>query len=338
MELHKKFILDRNNTQQLKGFAILLVLLGHTGLINFAGAYGVSIFLLISGFGLAQSYLKSGLTSFFEKRINKVILPYFIITLIWLLINITFHNQFYILKDIILTLLGLKLQSQIDQSMWYISFLLMWYFTFFIIFSLPLNNLLKVIIIIYITPIFFEQFQPIFAPESGMQLYLIEFPIGVFIGIYFKEISILVKKFTLIILDCLCIISLLFFVIFHQKSSIDIEYTKYAVLFAGITSILLFSIIHMLDIKVFNMINKCFEKLGTLSYEIYLIEFIILTKYYNIFYFISNKWIKFTVLLSFLIILGYMLNKIVFIFRKIISKSILRFRTSLNFNIKGIKK
>lgn len=68
---------------------MLIIMLGHcTGnyvggrVLTPCGGIGVSLFLIASGYGLNESFLKRGLTGFWRKRILRVWLPYVLITLI----------------------------------------------------------------------------------------------------------------------------------------------------------------------------------------------------------------------------------------------------------------
>ena len=66
----------------LKGVGLACILWGHEGLAyNFSGiqwiaAVGVSVFLLLSGYGMAASWRRSGLERFWSKRLRKVLIPY----------------------------------------------------------------------------------------------------------------------------------------------------------------------------------------------------------------------------------------------------------------------
>lgn len=59
---------SKHTTNNLKAVAIILVILGHLGFINKSGAWGVGIFLLLSGYGLTQSYIKSGNYRFLSRK------------------------------------------------------------------------------------------------------------------------------------------------------------------------------------------------------------------------------------------------------------------------------
>ena len=81
--------LGREQTNQLKGLSILLVVTGHLWMhvtsekaIPIVGDYAVSAFLMLSGYGLTRSSRKKAVrfASFVRRRLVRVILPYWIIT------------------------------------------------------------------------------------------------------------------------------------------------------------------------------------------------------------------------------------------------------------------
>ena len=72
----------RSNTQALRGIAALGILLFHvllglrlSPLVNMLGGLFVAVFLVLSGFGLEESYRQRGLGGFWPKRLEKVVLP-----------------------------------------------------------------------------------------------------------------------------------------------------------------------------------------------------------------------------------------------------------------------
>lgn len=75
-------ILSKSNTQALKGFAaigivIFHILLGYdiSPIFNMWGGFFVSLFLILSGYGLEESFRKNGLDIYWRKRLDKVLLP-----------------------------------------------------------------------------------------------------------------------------------------------------------------------------------------------------------------------------------------------------------------------
>ena len=140
-------LLSVPHTDQLKGLAIFFVVLGHLWLhvskINaqylFSG-HGVSLFLLLSGFGLAISNKKKqpGFTEFCMKRVKRVMIPYWFATILILLLDILILDKVLPVKDVVMTFLGINTRIElmhIDYARWFITFLLMWYFLFFLFFS-----------------------------------------------------------------------------------------------------------------------------------------------------------------------------------------------------------
>ncbi len=122
--------LDRKRTTMLRGIGILLVLLGHTGYVEWGGAGGVVIFLILSGYGIDRSCESGGLRDFWRKRFLAVWLPYALASL--------YHIAANHVKDpmsIICTIIGadFNLGLLADKTMWYISYVMFWYFAYYII-------------------------------------------------------------------------------------------------------------------------------------------------------------------------------------------------------------
>lgn len=61
-----------------KTIAIILVVFDHLGFIQKGGAIGVSIFLVLSGYGLTKSYekIKYDLRGYWKKRVANVYIPF----------------------------------------------------------------------------------------------------------------------------------------------------------------------------------------------------------------------------------------------------------------------
>lgn len=111
----------------LRGIAILLVIFQHIGgsfgtnILTPLGGTGVAIFLILSGYGINESFKKKGLDYYWKNRIIKVFIPYFIIISI---LTCFFWN--FNIKTYLLDILGIK------TSYWYIAFLLKQYILYYI--------------------------------------------------------------------------------------------------------------------------------------------------------------------------------------------------------------
>ena len=121
------FSFDKEESQLLKGCAILMVILGHLNYFIWGGAGGVALFLLMSGYGINTAYEQYGLAGYWRKRIRKVWLPYFIVGLFDVVaLNIREADH------ILCTLIGLDFGRIADGTMWYISYIMLWYLMYYL--------------------------------------------------------------------------------------------------------------------------------------------------------------------------------------------------------------
>lgn len=117
---------SRIYTTVLKGAAIILVLICHfsgnmSRVFTPLGGIGVAMFLILSGYGLNESYKKNGLHKFWSKRFIRLWIPYAIVIctltlikkhpLIWLINNITLYQC----------------------PFWFIKYIILWYLLFFVV-------------------------------------------------------------------------------------------------------------------------------------------------------------------------------------------------------------
>ena len=131
--------MDTTHTRQLKGLAILLIVLGHlwthvaeqSALFNFAG-YGVAMFFLLSGYGLTISTPERTLftVNYFRRRLTRIFLPYWLATFIIIILDFVFMQRVIPLDALIYTSFGINITSitsHLDYSRWFITLLLLWY-------------------------------------------------------------------------------------------------------------------------------------------------------------------------------------------------------------------
>lgn len=133
--------LNRDQTDQLRGGSILLVIVTHlwqhvssVEASPHLSGYGVSMFLLISGFGLTSSLNKKTFTwaTFLYRRLRRMMVPYWILTCVWLYVDYQLLHRTYSLHDITYTFAGINFHtiSNIDYVRWYITWIIMWYVVF----------------------------------------------------------------------------------------------------------------------------------------------------------------------------------------------------------------
>ena len=138
-------LLHVRHTDQLKGIAIFFVILGHfwvhvTSVRPFPllACDALSMFLLLSGFGLTISsgMHKIDFKSFFQKRIKRVMTPYWVATAIILALDYILLGKILHPQNIILTFLGLNITPELDHLdyvRWFVTFILAWYILFFLV-------------------------------------------------------------------------------------------------------------------------------------------------------------------------------------------------------------
>lgn len=73
---------SRTNTQALKGFAAIAIFVFHillgyniSPIFNMWGGHFVAVFLILSGYGIEESFREKGLEDYWIKRLEKVVLP-----------------------------------------------------------------------------------------------------------------------------------------------------------------------------------------------------------------------------------------------------------------------
>lgn len=132
MQSRESIFFSREQTLSLKGIAILLVILGHMGYLDISGAWGVHIFLIVSGYGIYMSVMKNGLKDYWKKRIVAVYVPYLCWQIIGMVIMLFVLKIQLTSQQILLSLAGLDFGLIADRTMWYISYIFYWYFAFWV--------------------------------------------------------------------------------------------------------------------------------------------------------------------------------------------------------------
>ncbi len=137
-------LLARVQTDQLRGLAALFVIVGHlwTHVASVRPAIplsglGLAMFFVLSGFGLTVSTRDGAppLGKFAGKRIARVMVPYWITTIVMLLLDGLLLRRTYPWPKIALTMAGVNLGSttvKIDYVRWFVTFLLVWYAVFYV--------------------------------------------------------------------------------------------------------------------------------------------------------------------------------------------------------------
>ncbi len=198
--------LSRQVTVELRGLAILLVVVGHIGVHILApeqqdyfpvlGQYGVSFFFLLSGYGLTRSYSSRPLSvsEFIRRRLSRVMVPYWIVTVLIVALDTVALDKGYRVTDIAATVLGFNGTTavrSIDYVRWYITVLLLWYFIFVLIWKITRNRKRKALCFFAVGMLLVFCDYYIFSIGYAY----LSFPFGVFVGLYYNEICKLYNSF-----------------------------------------------------------------------------------------------------------------------------------------------
>lgn len=271
-------LFSRAHTNLLKGFAILTVLWGHIGSaygiggIQWIAGIGVSLFLLCSGYGLEASFTKNGLAHFWKKRFIAVIVPYWIIYIIAAALtsdNFSFNLVIRILFFI--------------QANWYVRYILIIYIVYWALKQmstyLKLSKKAFSFLLLAAFLIWFVIESLLFAKADAPSLLarqMLSFPLGVIFFDYYAQIknaflSNTFKNNLLFFLTGLISIFALGIGEINVIHNLPYIFSNTIALFTVMPLSLVTIKFSCLFYTFFN--NYLFKFLGSVSYEIYLIQY-----------------------------------------------------------------
>lgn len=181
------YIFSFDFTNCLRGVAILMVMVGHisammdTVVFSPLGGTGVALFLVLSGFGLNESFKRHRLSRFWRKKVLRVLFPYFLVVTV-----LYFCRWEFSWKEYLLDITGLK------THYWYIAFLVKWYIAFWITSKFFLRHRTAMLLAMSTAILFF--FPEIEAEQA------LSFPTGVVISTCLERVKTLGSRKVLIIM------------------------------------------------------------------------------------------------------------------------------------------
>ncbi|MEP8891730.1 acyltransferase family protein [Enterobacter roggenkampii] len=271
-------MISKDNTIQLKAIAIIIVMIGHLITVNktpfpselrWTASFGVTIFLLLSGYGLMKSFEQNGLKGFFRKRLLTVLLPFYIMTVFTYLINGSRQNSIH---DLFKTLTFTNLDMNIDGTMWYIYFISIWYIAFYVAARVLKSPTLICSFLFFISTLFILK-NPFIGHENlrfQTTLHAFSFPIGV------ATSQLFMSKLLRHVISILGITACAFIYISQWEIYQDYKF---------ILSCLSFGLSITLIVSCYEFSLKPLVFVGLISYEAYLIEGVTLR------YHFSDSWL-----------------------------------------------
>lgn len=260
---------SRRITSVMKGIAILCVVMCHfsgtygQGIRFFTplGGIGVSMFLILSGYGLNESWKCSGPRTWWRKRILAVVIPYAVLQCIlyW-----PFRN--FNIQEFVLDVCCIRPKY---GNGWYLSYLMLWYLIFWTVRRVTFLNRHRVKVFVVISIIMFFTTSPIRAEQS----------VAFLLGILLSEYAMLKDR----VVSVKCIVGVLItgivFLAIKQlpivRSSPQVLYNFVELMIKTPCGLGIMGLACQLSQKVS---MRMFEWIGMISYELYIIHGYVLWK------------------------------------------------------------
>ncbi len=187
-------------TDQMKGIAILMILVGHLfghtlepypdlNHLRHLGSVGVTLFLMLSGYGLSQSLKRKGIQGFFFQRITRIYIPVLLVMVPGVLLtHILLAPDSSMIKDLARIVVNLP---AVDRNMWFVQFIFFWYCLIFITFRLKMSDNGKVAVL------FLAALAMLTIPRlsPSMKINAFSFPLGCWMGFHREAVAALFQRF-----------------------------------------------------------------------------------------------------------------------------------------------
>lgn len=313
-------------TQELKGLAILVIILSHIGYflatdhrflfpLSILAGVGVNLFLFLSGFGLTTSALKKRLTvgQFYKRNLLKLFTPFWLSLLLFLALDFFILKISYSWTFIWQAFIGFfptaDLYHDLNSPLWYFTLILLYYLLFPLIFSKkypPLTAIIFCLVgsaLIDYNPLWLSNVKNLYG------VHFLAFPLGILMAWLFanKASTKLIIKIELWLKTTgrYFLIALLLFIIGYtayysgvgQKPAIE----------QNISLITMSAIVVLFLIKPIEF--KLLSWFGLYSYEIYLLHWPILSRY-DLLYKSLPAWLATILYLILFLVLGFILKKL----------------------------
>ena len=326
-------------TQELKGLGILTVVFAHFAYmlvtnadflfpLSIIAGVGVDLFLFMSGYGLTVGMLKKPLPvlEFYKRRVIKIFIPFWVAIIIIFAADAIFLDKNYGVSYMIQSLLGwfptANGSEDVNSPFWYITWMMMFYALFPLVFSTKRPWLSAIILAVIATLI--GVYNPLEMGDNWLhRLHTVAFSLGiVFAWLLFEskdKENKLVKtlkhfrneaKF----MPYVAIVLMLAVVVYMSLHTTANHWpTLTAILGKGffvdqLTSIIImFAFIVIFSLKKFD--NKFLSIYGLYSFEVYLIHWPLIGRY-DIFFDILPAWAAVVAWMVSFILVSWLLQKI----------------------------
>ena len=327
-------------TQELKGLGILTVVFAHFAYmlvtnadflfpLSIIAGVGVDLFLFMSGYGLTVGMLKKPLPAleFYKRRVIKIFIPFWVAIIIIFAADAIFLDKNYGISYMIQSLLGwfptANGSEDVNSPFWYITWMMMFYALFPLVFSSKRPWLSAIILAVIATLI--GVYNPLEMGDNWLhRLHTVAFSLGIiFAWLLFetkdKENKLVktlkhfrneAKVMPLVVIAVM--LAVVVYMSLHTTSSHWPTLT--AILGKGffvdqLTSIIImFAFIVIFSLKKFD--NKFLAIYGLYSFEVYLIHWPLIGRYDIFFNNILPDWAAVVAWIISFILISWVLQKI----------------------------
>lgn len=260
-------------TNSLKGLAIFFVVFSHFGgayqisIPRPLGTIGVSLFLILSAYGINESYIKHGLNHYFSKRVTRVLIPYWVVLILFSVFLLISHK--FNLVDLLQQVFLIKL---INPNYWYLIELIYWYVAYYCIIRYFKRSKVKNILFILLGVLF----SIVFSYDLSYVIQILSFPIGYWISEYKTFLMKVVKSNYSTVLALIIFIIGSISAVLKGIPSLGISDTSFTGYLCGIftgafISISIIILVSHFDIPAY--MTSFFYLISSIAYEIYLVHF-----------------------------------------------------------------
>ena len=327
-------------TQELKGLGILTVVFAHFAYmlvtnadflfpLSIIAGVGVDLFLFMSGYGLTVGMLKKPLPifEFYKRRVIKIFIPFWVAIILIFAANAIFLDIHYTVPYMIQSLLGWFPTAEgfndVNSPFWYITWMMMFYILFPLVFSTKRPWLSAIILSVIATLI--GVYNPLEMGDNWLhRLHTVAFSLGIIFAWLLFETKDKENKLVKVLKHFrneskfmpYIVIALMLAVVVYMSLHTTANHwpTLTAILGKGffvdqLTSIIImFAFIVIFSLKRFD--NRFLSIYGLYSFEVYLIHWPLMGRY-DVFFDILPAWAAVVAWMVTFILVSWLLQKII---------------------------
>ena len=327
-------------TQELKGFGILTVVFAHFAYMKVTNAdflfplsiiagVGVDLFLFMSGYGLTVGMLKKPMPilDFYKRRVIKIFIPFWVALILIFAADAIFLGIFYPVPYMLQSLLGWFPTAvgfgDVNSPFWYITWMMMFYILFPLVFSYRMPWLSALILAVIATVI--GSTNPLEMGDNWLhRLHTVAFSMGIIAAWLLMETKDKENKLVKTLKEFrtnsnairLVLIAISFVVVAYMSLHTTANHWPTLTSFFGqgfyveqFTSIvLMIALIVIFSLKKLD--NKFLAMYGVYSFEVYLIHWPLMARY-DVFFDFLPSWAAVIAWMVAFILVSMLLQKIV---------------------------